>query len=577
MRLIKLEASDKRFKTVVFNRTGLSFILAKQVNPDETDRNRTYNGVGKSLLIALVHFCLGSSTKPSFEEKLNDWTFYLTVEIQNEEYIFARSTSEQKTIYVNGEKYTVKKFTDFLQEKCFRIPTDSQFLSFRSLLPFFIRPSRTSYVDCMKPGKTGSDYQTQLYNAFLIGLDTGLARKKKELKKEIDNIKQWKDNINKDQLLKDFLSSKKSASLTLREIEDKIQKLERDISAFEVAEDYDDVVKRGDSLKQRLDENRNQLFLLELQLRNIDENLAIDPDLNGESIIKLYNEAKNVLQESVIRKLKEVEQFYRTLNEKRTQRLLAQKSSILQSRNELNTQHRQIQAELDQCLKYLGDHRAIDAYSAIVREHKDLIMEKERITQYEKLIEDYSAKGLTCKQDILEVCKQTRQYLLGDKKNIESVRDYFRTMAKRFYPDSTAGVEVKSNDGENQICYDIDPRLDSDNSFGIGNVKILCYDTTLLFRGARHSIQFLFHDSCVLHGIDTIHVEEWFQTLYDTFPKNGDFQYIASINQNQIDSLKATLPPEDFKKIIDDHIILTLTDEGDNGKLLGFTVDLNYE
>jgi uncharacterized protein YydD (DUF2326 family) len=71
-----------------------------------------------------------------------------------------------------------------MENLCFSIPEDTAYLSFRSLIPFFIRPKKESYVDCKKPGKTGSEYQTLLYNSFLLGLDINLVEKKYKLRKE---------------------------------------------------------------------------------------------------------------------------------------------------------------------------------------------------------------------------------------------------------------------------------------------------------------------------------------------------------------------------------------------------------
>ena len=59
MQLKKLYANKSSFRTVEFNETGLSFIVAKQKNPDNKNNGKTYNGVGKSLLVKIIHFCMG--------------------------------------------------------------------------------------------------------------------------------------------------------------------------------------------------------------------------------------------------------------------------------------------------------------------------------------------------------------------------------------------------------------------------------------------------------------------------------------------------------------------------------------
>ena len=69
MKLIKLYSNKKSFRTVRFNEKGLSIILAKKKENTQGGK-KTYNGTGKSLIIALIHFCLGSNPNSAFEKSL---------------------------------------------------------------------------------------------------------------------------------------------------------------------------------------------------------------------------------------------------------------------------------------------------------------------------------------------------------------------------------------------------------------------------------------------------------------------------------------------------------------------------
>lgn len=53
MRLIELTANQPSFKRVAFNRTGLTLIVGRHRATKKTDLKSTYNGVGKSLIVAL--------------------------------------------------------------------------------------------------------------------------------------------------------------------------------------------------------------------------------------------------------------------------------------------------------------------------------------------------------------------------------------------------------------------------------------------------------------------------------------------------------------------------------------------
>jgi len=71
MQLLELRANKPSFHTVRFKPSGISIIAAiKETN----DQKKTYNSVGKSLTVTLIHFCLGSNQNKEFEEKLTDWT-----------------------------------------------------------------------------------------------------------------------------------------------------------------------------------------------------------------------------------------------------------------------------------------------------------------------------------------------------------------------------------------------------------------------------------------------------------------------------------------------------------------------
>ncbi|HKK95399.1 MAG TPA: DUF2326 domain-containing protein, partial [Anaerovoracaceae bacterium] len=115
-----------------------------------------------------------------------------------------------------------------------------------------------------------------------------------------------------------------------------------------------------------------------------------------------------------------------------------------------------------------------------------------------------------------------------------------------------------------------------DNSDGINNVKIFCYDMTLLFKGQNHNIDFLFHDSRLFDGIDERQKAELFKIVFEEFVDSRK-QYIATVNQNQLNEIKQCMEPELFQKIVNDNIVLTLTDDHESEKLLGITVDINED
>src|SRR5258708_1263846 len=103
MRLVKLAANRPSFRTVVFNRSGLSFVLAEQRSA-KSSRTKTYNGVGKSLMLELLHFCLGANVNKAFQQHLKGWIFFLTVEIDGHEHIITRRAHKAKELLLDHDK-----------------------------------------------------------------------------------------------------------------------------------------------------------------------------------------------------------------------------------------------------------------------------------------------------------------------------------------------------------------------------------------------------------------------------------------------------------------------------------------
>jgi len=56
-----------------------------------------------------------------------------------------------------------------------------------------------------------------------------------------------------------------------------------------------------------------------------------------------------------------------------------------------------------------------------------------------------------------------------------------------------------------------------------------------------------------------------------------DFQYIATVNQDQIEAVRTILGEADFDRIIIKNTVLELKDDSPEDKLLGIEVDISYD
>lgn len=575
MQLLKVYSNKPSFRTVEFKIGQPNFIVAKQKEPGSNEGGKTYNGVGKSLLITIIHFCLGASKKDYtiFCEKLAGWEFYLDFMIDERVYKVERKTDEPEKVILNNQELTLDKFSKKMCKLCFVIPDNTAFLSFRALLPFFIRPNRESYVDCKKPGKKGSEYQTLLYNSFLIGLDINLAEKKYKLRKEQEKIRKLEKSFKGDSLLRDFFYGNRDVSITLADIDEKINKIEADLKQFKVAEDYHEIQREADAIEKKLFDINNEIIMIQNNIDNIQKSLNIKPSMSSSELEAIYKEVKVIFPENLKKNLIDIDNFYNKLISNRIRRLSEQQNKFKITLNEKINESNSLKGKLDQLMSYLGEHQALDLFISLSKMVASLKYEKANLEKYQLLQAEFKTKERQIEKEMIELSEITDSYLSEIENTTNAIKEFFRTLAKNFYPQSGAGLSIKTNEGENQRIFDIEPKIESDASDGINNVKIFCYDLAILIEGKNHKIDFIFHDSRLYDGIDKRQKTTMFKIINDVF-NNKNMQYISTVNQNQLKEIRGNLSEEEYKTLIEDNTILKLTDDSDKEKLLGIKVDI---
>ncbi len=577
MRLIEIRANKESFHKITFNKVGVSIIRAIKVSED---KKGTYNSTGKSLLIYLIHFCLGASENFELKEKLPGWEFSLDFEIGEKLFTANRNTDNQKIIKLNEKEYKIKEFNEYIQAKVFyNIPNDFKYLTFRSLINRFIRPKKSSYdlYNCFV--KEEKPYQELLNNAFLLGLDIEKVSKKRELKEEWDKIKEKRKSIESDPVMREFFtgdSEKKKIDIEIISLEKKLDHLIKNISDFKVAEDYDQIKKEADEISLELKKYKNRRTVISNAISNINKSLNIKVDIKSRDVQKLYDEANVIISDSIKRRFEDVEEFNKKLIGNRKARLIEEKKSFDQKLADVEGIIKRLGKLEDGKLYLLKSTGSLEEYAKLNEQFSQLQIKYNKLTDYKELLNTYNSKIDEIKEAFVKENSETNKYLKDNeilkKRNIE----IFSSFADQFYENKPAGIIIENNDGENQNRFNIEATIDSDSGDGVNNVKIFCFDWTLLKNQNNHRIKYIFHDSRLISEIDPRQIAIMFHIAHFSTTEHG-FQYIISANQKELDSLKAVFSEEEYEKYIETNIIEDLTDDSDEGKLLGITVDLNYE
>jgi uncharacterized protein YydD (DUF2326 family) len=575
MKLLELRANKDGFHTISFNKKGISLIVAKKRT--ENERN-TYNSVGKSLSITLVHFCLASNKIPAFEDQLSGWEFFLDFEIDGINYTSKRVTSKQDVIYLNHEEMSLTDFRTNMAEKVFGIVNPISHLTFRSLISRFIRPKRSSYEMYSEFVKEEQPYPRLLNNSYLLGLDISRVIKKNELKDEFDLVKDLGARIQKDSVMRSFFmkdGASENVEIKIVELEKKINTLQTNINNFVIAEDYNNIKQEADKLSNSLRSLRNRASKVRIAIESLDKSLKVKPDITHKQIENFYAEAQIQLSDMVTKKIEEVEAFNAKILENRTFNLIKEKQSFEKQLSEIESQISHFGRLEDEKLQYLNSHGALDDYTQLTNLLAENKMSLLKLQQYKEIVKEYKTRQEEVKKEFANENIATVEYLSGIESLIKRNILMFQSLSEQFYEGKSSGITIENNEGQNKLRFEIKAKIEDDTGDGVNEVRTFCFDWTLLKGQYNHNVKFIFHDSRLISENDPRQVATMLKIAYHESQKN-DFQYILSINQSTLDLLQKELSEDEYRTLIIDTEVLELNDISDENKLLGIQVDLNY-
>ena len=578
MRLVKLRANKKSFHTVNFNESGVSIILGRKEHKESKNKKKTYNSVGKSLTIRIIHFCLGCNSIPEFENKLPDWAFTLEYRIGDKKYEVTRSTNNQKIVILDGSEKKLKDFRNDMGRELFALnqKNKKKYLTYRSLISRFIRPKKSSYISEDNFVNEERAFPKLINNAYLLGLDVDRVTKKFNLKVDFENTDKLKKNIEKDPILKAFFEEGKEIDIDIVDLGDKVERLRKKIASFVVAEDFHEIRKEADEISAELRSVENQATAVKNAIRNIDKSLQIQPEITKKRIFSLYEDAKVTLSDMVVKRISDVENFNKKLLKNRVQRLNDEKAIIEKELTDIEKKIKEMGDKQDEKLQYLNTHGALDEYTALNNQKSNYEIKLDKLKTYKELTNQYKNELEGIKINFGKENIATNNYLKEAGPLLERNITLFKKLVEEFYENKKAGIEVKNNEGLNRLRFDVSAKIQDDAGDGVNEVKIFCFDWTLLKARHNHEVDFLFHDGRLLSDMDPRQRSTLFRIAFEN-SKTDNSQYIISANQDVLESVRTELGEDKYDAIVTNNIVLELTDESDKSKLLGIQVDLDYE
>lgn len=574
MKLLSLSANKATFHPVIF-RDGINIIVGKQVAPHNENDGNTYNGVGKSLTLHLIHFCCGSRRIESFSKKLPDWEFTLRFRIDGKEHYCTRSTDNQNRIDFDGEILNPKAVQEKLLELCFCQKSAPANMTWTTLFSRFVRRYRSSYssFDAFVPRE--SDYSKILNNCYLLGIDIDLIVDKRNMRDRQVATSETEKAIKKDPMFRQYYLGKNDAELDAADLEYQIAELEKEISEFKVSNNYHELEVEADEKSYQKKELENRRVLVSNYIKNIEESTKETDKVKEEKLFKVYEAAKVEIPEMVKKSLDEVTKFHSNLLETRNSRLRKELAKHNDELKEIDNQIAVLGRRMDELLDYLNTHGALEEYVALTKQRASLQNDLNRIQEYQKILKAYRDTKLDTKAAMIEQDKAADTYLDEKNKYLDDLKNKYWNYAKRFYPKKKSGLVIRNNLGENMLRYTLEARIEDDSSDGVNEVRMFCFDW-LLLNCQKSKVRFVAHDSRMFANMDPRQRETLFRIVFESC-QNMDFQYICSVNEDALLSFRPLMTEEEYRDIISDNIILELNDDAPESKLLGIQIDIDLE
>lgn len=563
MKLVKLSANRASFRPITFHPNGLTLIIGDGLHNDDRQEGDS-NGVGKTLALRLVHFCLGGQTAPKVIVKsAADWIFTLEVLVGSTTHRIERS-GDSKFIALDGRKQKPSELRSWLNVHGGFALSDESKYSFRNLFPRFARPGAADSVNPVLLDKE-TPAQALQRTLYLLKANDELAWKKENLREKLDTYRNELKLFNDTPSIRDAFTLGHQPAIRLKEVLSQIPKVTADMERFSVSENFRELELELDQANRGMREALEGISLKEFELNGVIGAQSQRADITKDELISLYEGLTSIFSQDVLRHLDEIDDFQRTLTTNRAERLQAEEQRLLRDIAALRTRAEDQATQRTILMEKMDGKKTLEDYASLSRELAALEEERRRIESFVQFDQTTKQKMQDLRSELVAQDTISMQYV-----QTEPLTDYdsaFRHLVQTLYPDATAGIVLENNDGQNRLRFNLDIVVQGQDSDGIGNARVICFDWLLFTRGRPSDLDFLWHDNRLFADLDPKPRAAWFKALLEA-PELQNRQYIATLNSENFESMTAILSADEVTKLRES-VVITLQGDRDENRLMG--------
>lgn len=569
-------ANQASFRTVSFE-PGFNVILADQTKESTTKDSR--NGLGKSTLLEVVHFCLGADGGGLKPERLRDWRFGIDLKLNGRELRVERGVADSRRVFLSGDveglpirpqhqtsldgmSIDVREWNVVLGNQMFGLPVEKEspthVPTFRSLISYFARRGRDAFSRPFTHFGRQQEWDKQVNMAFLLQLSWEDARKTQLLKDRTTALLGLKKAVKAG--LVDRHQGKRAELDNLRiRLEAQARQEEERLTGFRVHAQYREVQDKAGALTRALHERANANYENRQLLALYARDASTEAPSDDTEVERLYEEAGVALGSAVLRRLEEVKEFHRTVVTHRREFLAAEVTRLEAAIVANDDEVRKLSDQRAEYLTILQTHGALEEYTQLQQLHLKTVEEVNRVRG---LVEN-----ITKLESETSGVKVERELLFQTARRDYQEREVVRSHAANLFNENS------------QFLYDAPGRLIVDftktgfkfnveierkGSDGIDNMTIFCFDLMLAQLWSRRTPTpgLLWHDSRIFEA--DVRQRALALHLAARESQERGFQYICALNSDAI-------PVGEFPKgfTLDPYVRMRLTDDRPEGSLLG--------